>query len=464
MIREGAVMAERNILVRNGYVVTMDPDLGDIPRADIHIREGTIRQIGSDLSCPEDALVIDAGGRVVLPGLVDTHRHVWQGAIGGSAGNLSLGGYFGVVIAGLAPRYAPEDVYAGTLWGALQALNAGVTTVVDWCHITTTPEHADKNVQAMHDSGIRGIFLYGPPVAAGLVDWFVDSTLPHPEDARRMRAEQFPSGRSGRLTMGLGLRGPELSTKETTRHDFELARELDLPVSIHCGIAGYATRYRSVATLRDLDLLGPDVNYAHANMLSDGEFELIASSGGSISPCPSVDMQMGIGIYPATGRALEHGIATGISVDTVAGTGTDLFTEMRVALAAERSRTNADAVSRDESVAEVQLDHHDMLRLVTLDAAKAWRMDAEIGSLAAGKQADLIMIDTQRPHLHPLNDAVTTIVMNAGPSDVDTVLVGGEIVKSGGRLVGRCAEQAFELIAASSERLTVAAPVDALPT
>lgn len=457
-------MPSQDILIKNGHIVTMDPDLGDIGRADIHVSEGTIRHIGPDLSSAEDALVIDAGGKVVLPGLVDTHRHVWQGSIGGSAGSVSLGGYFGVVIAGLAPRYEPEDVYAGTLWGALQALNAGVTTVVDWCHITTTPEHADANVQALHDSGVRGVFLYGPPVAAGIVDWFVESTLPHPDDARRMRNEHFSSGRNGRLTMGLGLRGPELSSKETTKHDFDFARELDLPISIHCGMAGYAGRYRSVETVRNLELLGSDTNYAHANLLSDNEFELIASSGGSISPCPSVDMLMGIGTYPATGRALEHGIATGLSVDTVAGTGTDLFTEMRVALAAERSRTNASAVSEDESVAEVQLDQRDMLRLVTRDAARAWHLDAEIGSLAVGKQADLIIVDTQRPHLHPLNDPVTTIVLNAGPSDVDTVIVAGEIVKSGGTLVGSHADRAFDLVADSNERLMAPAPVDAVPS
>jgi cytosine/adenosine deaminase-related metal-dependent hydrolase len=175
-------------------------------------------------------------------------------------------------------------------------------------------------------------------------------------------------------------------------------------------------------------------------------------------------MLMGIGTYPATGRALEHGVTTGLSVDTVAGTGTDVFTEMRVALAAERSRTNAAAVSKDESVGEVQLDQRDMLRLATLDAARAWHLDATIGSLTVGKQADLIIVDTQQPHLHPLNDPVTTIVLNAGPSDVDTVIVDGEVVKSGGLLVGPHADRAFELVAASNERLMAPAPADAVPT
>ena len=252
--------------------------------------------------------------------------------------------------------------------------------MADWSHIVTTPEHADAN-PGLARLGIRGVFLYGPPVAAGLVEWFVESTIPHPEDARRVRSEHFASGCNGRLTMGLALRGPELSTRETTKHDFDLARELDLPISIHCGLAGYAGRYRTVETLRELDLLGPDVNYAHANLLTDDDFRLIASSGGSISPCPSVDMLMALGTYPATGRALEHGVTTGLSVDTIAGAGTDLFTEMRVALAAERSRANAEAVAPGRGRPGGALDQRDMLRISTLDAAKAWHLDGITGSL-----------------------------------------------------------------------------------
>jgi cytosine/adenosine deaminase-related metal-dependent hydrolase len=252
--------------------------------------------------------------------------------------------------------------------------------------------------------------------------------------------------------MGLALRGPELSTRETTKHDVDFARELDVPISIHCGMAGYA-RYQAIETLDELTLLGPDVNYAHANLLTDDAYRLIAASGGSISPCPSVEMLMGLGTYPATGRALKHGVTTGLSVDTIAGAGTDLFTEMRVALAAERARMNADAVARDEAVEDVELDQRDMLRLTTLDAAKAWHLDAATGSLTVSKRADVIIVDAKRPHLQPLNQPLTTVVMNAGPSDVDTVIVDGETVKSGGQLVGPHVERARQLIAASNERL-----------
>jgi cytosine/adenosine deaminase-related metal-dependent hydrolase len=380
---------------------------------------------------------------------VDTHRHVWQGAIGGITGQTSLAGYVGTVIAGLAPHYAPQDIYAGVLWGALQALDAGITTVADWSHNLVTPEHADANIQALHDAGVRAVFLFGGPGEEGL-GWFGDPSLPHPPDARRVRAEQFSAGQNGRLSMGLALRGPAMSSREATRHDFDLARELELPISIHVGMAGYGG---AIETLEELGLLGPDVNYAHANQLNDHEYELIAATGGSISICPSIDMLMALGTHPATGRALEHGIRAGLSTDTITGTGTDLFSEMRIALAAERSRTNAAAVARDEAVDAVELDQRDMLRLATLDAARAWRMDAEIGSLAVGKQADIAIVDMRTPHLDGFADPVTTLVMGAGAADVETVIVDGELIKHEGSLLEPLASQARQLMHESRDRL-----------
>ncbi|MDX6433573.1 MAG: 5-methylthioadenosine/S-adenosylhomocysteine deaminase, partial [Streptosporangiaceae bacterium] len=280
-------MSQQELLISGGHVITLDPHVGDLPQADVLVRDGTVTQIGPDLAAhAPGARVIDARGRLVMPGLVDTHRHVWQGALGGSTGQVSLAGYSGAVIGGLAPHYHPEDIYAGTLWGALQALNAGITTIADWSHNLATPEHADANVAALHDSGIRGIFLYGGPGAEGFA-FFGQPAPPHPEDARRVRAELFPNGANGRLRMGLALRGPAFTTPEATALDFAVARELDVPISVHVGMAGFPD---SIETLDRLGLLGTDVNYAHANQLSDREFDLIASSGGSISLCPSVDM------------------------------------------------------------------------------------------------------------------------------------------------------------------------------
>jgi len=434
---------QHDLLISGGYVVTLDPRIGDLPRGDVLIRNGKIAGVGGGLaSRAPGARVVDARGRLVLPGLVDTHRHVWQGALGGHTGQVSLSGYSGAVIAGLASHYTPEGLYAGTLWGALQALNAGITTVADWSHNLSTPQHADANVRALHDSGIRGVFLYGGPGPDGPAFFGVPAPR-HPDDARRAQAEHFPDGVSGRLRMGMALRGPAFTTPEATENDFAFARELGLPISVHVGMAGFPG---SVATLDKLGLLGPDINHVHANQLSDREFGLIAHSGGSISLSPSVEMLMGLGTYPATGQALARGIPAGLGVDTTTGTGTDLFTEMRLALAAERSRANAGAVSRDEAVEAVELNQRDMLRLATLDAARVWHLDHEVGSLTPGKHADVTVIDMRPPHLDGFGDPVATLVMGAGAADVETVVVGGEIVKADGMLMGPLAERARELM------------------
>jgi cytosine/adenosine deaminase-related metal-dependent hydrolase len=250
--------------------------------------------------------------------------------------------------------------------------------------------------------------------------------------------------------MGLALRGPAASSREATRHDFELARELDLPISIHVGMAGYPG---AIQTLDELGLLGADINYVHANELSDDEYERIAATGGSISICPSIDMLMALGTHPATGRARAHGIDAGLSADTVTGTGTDLFSEMRLALAAERSRANAAAIGFGEAVESVEFDQRDALGLATIDAARTWRMDGEIGSLTAGKQADIAIVDMRSPHLDGFADPVTTLVMGAGAADVETVIVAGELIKHEGSLLDPLAERARRLMHESRDRL-----------
>jgi 5-methylthioadenosine/S-adenosylhomocysteine deaminase len=329
----------------------------------------------------------------------------------------------------------------------LQALNAGVTTIADWAHNLPSPQHADANIRALRDSGIRGIFLYGGPGENRRSDGVVPAFT---AEARRLRDEYFPSGIRGRLRMGLALRGPYFATSEANQADFALARELGLPISVHAGMAGFPG---AVHELDKLGLLGPDVNYAHANEFTPQEFELVAASGGSIALSPSIDMTMALGVYPATGHALAYGIPAGLAADTVASGSTDLFSEMRLALAAERSRMNSAAVSRGEAVPRVELDHHDMLRLATTGGAQVWRLDAEIGTLTPGKRADVIVVDLRPPHLDGFGDPVLSLLLGAGPADVETVLLDGDIVKMEGKLVGPVVDEARHLMHTSRKRL-----------
>ena len=434
------------LLLKGGHVVTMDDSLGELADADVLIRDGVIVAVGHGLSTSiRDAHVIDATGRLVIPGLVDTHRHVWQGAIGGFTPQMTGAGYGPAVLNGIAPRYLPEDIYAGALWGALQALDAGITTIADWAHNLQSAAHADANLRGLQESRIRGYFLYGGPGPAS-----DSANPPHPWDARRMRDEHFSAGVNGRLRMGMALRGPCFTSAEQNAKDFAFARELGLPISTHVGMAGTSD---AIITLERFGLLGADVNYAHGNMLTDREFDLIATSKGTLSITSSTDMLMQFGTFPGTGRALGRGIVCGLGVDTICSCGTDLFSEMRLALAAERARANAAALARGEQVPTVALHQRDMLRLATIDGARVWNLHHEIGSLTRGKQADITVIDMRPPHLDGFGDSVAVMVLGAGPADVETVIVGGDIVKRDGKLIGPHVAEAFQLMRASRERL-----------
>jgi 5-methylthioadenosine/S-adenosylhomocysteine deaminase len=276
------------------------------------------------------------------------------------------------------------------------------------------------------------------------------STLALSGDARRMRDEHFATGVNGRLRMGIALRGPCFTSAEQNARDFAYARELGLPISTHVGMAGTSD---AIITLERFGLLGGDVNYAHGNMLTDREFDLIAMSKGTLSTTPSTDMLMQFGTFPGTGRALERGIVCGFGVDTICSCGTDLFSELRLALAAERSRANAAALARGEQVPTVALHQRDMLKLATIEGARVWNLQDEIGSLTPGKRADITVIDMRSPHLDGFGDSVAVMVLGAGPADVETVIVGGEVLKRDSKLVGSHVNKAQELMRASRERL-----------
>ncbi len=444
------------LLLKGGYVVTGDDAIGDLPDGDVLIRDDVIVAVGGDLSpTSDDAQVIDATGRLVIPGLVDTHRHVWQGAIAAYTPQITGAGYEPIVLGGISPQYSPQDIYAGALWGSLQALDAGITAIADWAHNLQSAEHADANLRGLQESGIRGYFLYGGPGPEA-----DEPNPPHPQDARRMRDQHFPNGVNGRLRMGMALRGPAFTSEARNTEDFNFARELGLPISTHVGMAGTAG---AITMISRNGLLGSDVNYAHGNMLTDEELDLIASSNGTLSITASTDMLMQFGTYPATGRALERHITCGFGVDTICSCGTDLFSEMRLALAAERSRANADALAKGQRVPNVALHQRDMLRLATIEGARVWNLQDEIGTLTPGKQADVAVIDMRSPHLDGFGDQIAMMVLGAGPADVETVIVGGDVVKRDGKLAGDHVARAAALMRESRERLRPRAPhVDAI--
>jgi 5-methylthioadenosine/S-adenosylhomocysteine deaminase len=408
------------LLLRGGSILTSD---GDRRSADVLINDGRIAAIG-DLSAGPGTQIVDVTGRLVLPGLVDTHRHTWQSAVRGIGTGWDLNTYFGALFFGIAPHYTADDVYVGTLLGALTALDAGITTLVDWSHIQNTPGHADAAVQALQDSGIRAVFAHGWSQNDGAAT-AIDSTQPHPEDARRIR-EQSLADDDARVTMALALRGPEFTSRETFESDMRLAKDLGLRVTMHVGNGEFGPRHRAIALLHELGLLGPDVTLVHAATSSDEEFKMIADSGAQVSVSPHLETTMpGIG-RPATGRLLKAGIRPSLSVDTETAVAGDLFTVMRATLAAHRS---------DQNEPDPQpLDAADVFGFATREGAAAAGLAGRTGVLEAGYAADVIVVRADDVNLAP-DPTLGTIVASAHAGNVDTVIVDGVIRKRDGRLV-----------------------------
>ena len=422
-------MAERT-LITGGTVITVDPALGDIAGADVLIEDGEIIAVGAHLGVG-DAQVIDASDCLVLPGLIDTHRHTWQALFRNIASDWTLAHYFTGLHGTLSGLYRPQDTYAANLIGTLEALDSGITTLLDWSHNLNTPEHTDAAIDALVESRSRVVFGHG----GGHRHWQPISSLAHPaEDVRRVREERLSSDEA-RVTLCLAPRGNQFATMEVTRADWQLAEELGIRISCHAGDGEWG-RNRPIAALAEHGLLGPTMTFVHCNSLADDELAMMADAGASASVSPDIELQMGHG-WPATGRLLDAGIRPSLSIDVCCSNGGHLFGTMRATIGTERGWDNAQARERGESSVErMELTCRDVLEFATIEGARACGMDRRIGSLTPGKRADVIVVRADSFGMTPLNNPVGAFVYNAHPGLVDTVLVDGEVLKRGGVLLG----------------------------
>jgi len=406
-------------VVRNGLVLT--PECPHrLLRKDILIEGDRIASIGGNI--PQDVPELDAIGMIVIPGLVDAHRHCWQGALRGAAIDTDLMGYFGRVIHRFAPHYSPEDVYVGTLASALDAIDAGITTIYDWAHIVNSLDHADAGIEALTGSGIRAIWGYGFPNTRP--EWSWQSNLPVPQaEARHIRRTRLPSNDS-KVTMGLALRGPELSNMAVVESDWTLAKELAIPPSLHIGNTPAALTDEPIARLEECGLLMAGAHYVHTNWLSANDRRRVADSGGSVVVTPSVEMAMGFGM-PAIQASLDAGLKPGLGVDVTTTASGDMFSEMRAALWSSRV---------SEHLSETKVGAADVFSFATIDAARAIGLGERTGSITVGKQADLVLLRMNIPQ-SAKGDPAGYIAAYGERRHVDTVIVAGTILKRGGNLL-----------------------------
>jgi 5-methylthioadenosine/S-adenosylhomocysteine deaminase len=396
-------MTADRLLLRRGCVIDTEPGIIVSPETDVLVEDGRITAAGPHLR-DADATVLDATDRIVLPGFVDTHRHTWQAVLRSVAVDADLGAYVSKVLGGFAPRFRAADVRTANLAGALECLDAGITTLQDFSSIQYTPDHTDAAVSGLLSAGIRAVFGYG------YAHW---ST---PAEVRRIRDRYFGSD-DQLITMTLAPPGPSYSRSGDVRADWRLARELGVRIAIHLG-AGRGP----VRLLRDQGLLGDDILFVHGNTLGDDELGLIAASGAGMSIAPAVEAQMGHG-PPLVGRVLRSGISCGFGVDVVPTVAGDMFSVMRAAMLTGKQGDGAPVTAAD------------VLRMATLGGAAALGMADVIGSLRPGKRADIVVLRTDTLNMVGLHDPVGAVVSAAHPGNVEAVLVDGHLVKRDGRLV-----------------------------
>ncbi len=414
-----AVVPSGRKLIKGGNVLSLDDDVGDFTNGDVLVEGDKILAVGPDLSNGE-VEVIDASRMIVMPGFVDTHRHIWEGLLRNIGTDVPLEGrtsYITFVLHKLAPAYRPEDAYIGNLVSALGAIDAGITTLLDWSHIQGSPAHTDAVIQALEDSGLRAVFAYGFP-------WWGKWEERQPSWFVRAATEHFPT-KDQKLTLALAAPGPEFTDFEVTRDHWKLARAADARISTHVGVGSYGQEAK-LQEFGEAGLMGPDTTYIHCTTLNDTEIQMIVDTGGTVSLASPVEMMMGHGMPPIQ-KFLDRGLSPSLSVDVETNVPADMFNQMRSALTLQRTIATAGG--------KTPASPRDVLTWATLDGAKANGLDAKVGTLTPGKQADVVLLRTDRMNVTPLNDPATAVVAGMDTGNVDTVLIGGHVMKRGGKLL-----------------------------
>ncbi|WP_327011296.1 amidohydrolase family protein [Dactylosporangium sp. NBC_01737] len=413
------------VLFRNGLVLTMDDAHTVLPGADVLVVDERVAEIGVGLAAPPGAVEIDASGGIIMPGMIDTHRHLWQTAMRGYGADWTLTQYFVWYYLESGRHFRPEDIHAGNVLGALEALDAGVTTTVDWSHGLQTPQHADAAADALESVPGRFVLAYGN-IQQGPWEW---ATSPGFRD--------FVSRRIG----GNDLLGFQMAFDVTgdpafpERAAFEVARELDVPVTTHAGVWG-ATNDDGIRLMHEHGFMTPSTIYVHAATLTNDSYHRIAATGGSVSVSTESEQSAGQG-YPPTWQLRDHGIPVSLSMDTSVWWSGDLFSAMRATLGADRSREHLQAHERAETVTHVHLRAEQVVDWATRGGSKALGLDSVVGSLQPGRKADVVLLkNDDSPVMFPILNPYGHVAFQAQRGDVHTVLVNGQIVKRDHKLVG----------------------------
>jgi 5-methylthioadenosine/S-adenosylhomocysteine deaminase len=414
----------RPVVFRNGIVLTMDDAHSVLPDADVLVIDDRIADVGPSLSIPEGTQEIDARGGIVMPGMIDTHRHMWQTAMRGYGADWTLTQYFVWYYLEHGRKFRPEDIFAGNLLSAWDALEAGVTTTVDWSHGLQSVDHAEAAVDALQSVPGRFVLAYGN-IQAAPWEWATDPAV-------RSFFERHRGGNDDMLGFQLAF-DVTGDPSFPERAAFEVARDLALPVTTHAGVWG-ATNDDGIRLMHEHGFATPDTVFVHAATLTTDSYQRIAASGGSVSVSTESEQSAGQG-YPPTWQVRRHDIPVSLSMDTSVWWSSDLFSAMRTTLGADRSREHLEAHAKGDTVTHVHLRAEQVVDWATRGGARALGRD-DIGRVERGYKADLVLIKNDAsPVSFPLLNPYGHVAFQAQRGDVETVLVNGRVVKHNHALV-----------------------------
>ncbi|MFL5032859.1 MAG: amidohydrolase family protein [Xanthobacteraceae bacterium] len=409
----------REFVVRGANVLTMDPSIGDFATGDVHVRDGAIVAVAPRIALT-DVATVEGGGMICMPGFVDSHWHLWTSLFRPFVrADVSELGYF-PVSSRLGQLFTPEDSYRSVMLGLAEALSAGVTTVHNWAHNVRSPDHADAELSAMRDAGIRGRFAYGP--AQGMPD-------DQPMDlagVARVKRDWMPgdglltlgicSRNIGAMSIGGAARGT--LTIEMAKRDWDGARSLGLPITLH------TSGPSPIKQLDEAGLLGPDVQLVHPLLTTPEERAILKARGVSYAMAPVGEARRpsSVGVIQL-GELLEAGVKVSLSTDHTTNYNCDPFVAMRILFALHQHRMGN----------KIPLTVKRLVQLATLDGAVDLGLADKTGSLRPGKRADIMLVRTTDINMTPVGDPYEALVSLAQPTNIDTVIVDGRILRQAGK-------------------------------
>ncbi|RBP15512.1 cytosine/adenosine deaminase-related metal-dependent hydrolase [Roseiarcus fermentans] len=440
-------MTENRILIRGASILSMDPRIGDFGKGDILIEGETIAAVAPTISVDTGAVeLVDAESMIAIPGFVDTHRHTWQTQLRTVAVDWSLCDYVINMRSIFAAFYRPEDVFLGNYVGCLEAVNGGITSVVDHCHIINSPDHADEAVRGIFESGVGGVFCYGmfrnakhqigAPIEVGelIGEMFSDVEDWRFDDGERVRDRYFH--KDGRVRFGVATNEYEFKPYDEVRSELSRIRLLDPHrISMHMAMGALCKDARMVRYFAEDRFLDEKCLFVHGGGFTDQELRLLAEFGCSVSATPDTEMQMGMG-HPVGYRFASLGGKASLGIDIVSNIAGDMFSQMRLQLQAQRARVNARDELEGRMPGLVSPATRSALEMATIGGARAAGLDSVTGSLTPGKKADIALISGRDINTAPVIDPVGTVVFYANPSNVDSVWVHGRALKRNGALLG----------------------------